>query len=114
MDPEHKSAFEKQLAHEGQLIAARQVKPKSLKPMQEIGTAKNRDVGSFRTRIGSAEWELDSTKAPRANVSGDCVGLPMGQYMEHQYERQHGKVKFAPVSEGVDLQFLDEGLQSFM
>ena len=90
MDDQNKEALDKQLAKEGQRIASRQVKPKMLKPLQEIGTARNADIGGFSHRIGSAEWELDSKVAPTARVSTDCVGLPMGRYMEHQYEKQNG------------------------
>lgn len=90
MEEPNKEALDKQLAKEGKRIAARQVKPKMLKPLQEIGTARNADIGGFSHRIGSAEWELDSKVAPKAKLSSDCVGLPMGRYMEHQYEKQNG------------------------
>ena len=106
----NKDAIEEQLGKEGETITSLQhsaSKKRTLKPLQEIGTARNRDVGGFEHRIGDSAWELDSRKAPKAKISSDCVGLPMGQYMEHQYEVQHGKETFGPDAATSDMTFLD-------
>ena len=102
-----KAAIDKQLARESQYIMSKQKKPPKIVPIQEKTTSNTRDIGGYKSRLGSAAWEHESEYKPKTQAHSNCVGLPMGRYMESQYELQNGSLEMWNKPEPVDTSFLD-------
>ena len=104
---ESKAAIEKQLGKEAKYIASKQKRPREIEKIQEKGTAKTKDIGGFTPRIGVAEWNMETAYTPKTSAHNNCVGLPMGRYMESQYEAQNGHLEMWNKQEVSDMKFLE-------